>query len=99
MFIYKAYLIRVVNGARIKATIDLGFGVMLSNMTVNLMGLKSLEGLDGEKGKEYLKSLLPTTFTIKTKLDENIILGEIQSQGESINDKMLNSGLVDKFGG
>tara|TARA_R100001369_G_scaffold83451_1_gene115685 strand:+ start:542 stop:841 length:300 start_codon:yes stop_codon:yes gene_type:complete len=98
MFIYKAYLVRVVNGAVIKATIDLGFGVMLSNMTVHLSGLKSFEGMDSEKGKEYLKSLLPTSFSIKTKLDENLILGEIQSQGESINDKMLNSGLVDKFG-
>ena len=98
MFIYKAYLIRVINGASIKATIDLGFGVMLSNMTVHLMGLKSPGGIEGEKSKEYLKTLLPTTFTIKTKLDENLILGDIQSQGESINDKMLNSGLVDKFG-
>ena len=34
----------------------------------------------------------------REKLDKNLILGEIQSQGESINDKMLNSGLVDKFG-
>tara|TARA_R110000803_G_scaffold36896_4_gene79350 strand:+ start:4252 stop:4551 length:300 start_codon:yes stop_codon:yes gene_type:complete len=98
MFIYKAYLVRVVNGAIIKATIDLGFGVMLSNMTVHLSGIKSFEGSESEKGKEYLKTLLPTSFSIKTKLDKNLILGEIQSQGESINDKMLNSGLVDKFG-
>ena len=38
------------------------------------------------------------TFTVKTKLDDNMILGEIMTQGESINQKMLDSGLVDKFG-
>ena len=37
MYLYKAYLVRVVNGGLIKATIDLGYGVMLSSMPIHLV--------------------------------------------------------------
>jgi|TARA_B100000902_G_scaffold374955_1_gene404418 endonuclease YncB( thermonuclease family) len=98
MYIYKAFLVRIVNAGLVKVTLDLGFGVMLSSMPVRLIGIKAPTGIDGEKATEYLTNLLPMKFTVKTKLDENLILGEIMTQGESINQKMLDSGLVDKFG-
>ena len=63
-----------------------------------LIGIKTREGIEGEKAVDYLTNLLPMTFTVKTKLDDNMILGEIMTQGESINQKMLDSGLVDKYG-
>lgn len=98
MYLYKAYLVRVVNGGLIKATIDLGFGVMLSSMPIHLVNIDAPHGIDGQKATDYLKTLLPTTFTLKTKMDGSMILGEVQVKGTSINEKMLDSGLVKKFG-
>ena len=37
-------------------------------------------------------------FTLKTKMDGSMILGEVQVKGTFINEKMLDSGLVKKFG-
>ena len=71
---------------------------MLWGMPVRLICIKTRECIEGEKAVDYLTNLLPMTFTVKTKLDDNMILGEIMTQGESINQKMLDSGLVDKFG-
>ena len=98
MYIYKGFLVRIVNAGLVRITLDLGFGVMLSSMPVRLIGIKTHEGIEGEKAVDYLTNLLPMTFTVKTKLDDNMILGEIMTQGESINQKMLDSGLVDKYG-
>jgi|TARA_R110001606_G_scaffold381248_1_gene542357 endonuclease YncB( thermonuclease family) len=98
MYIYKGFLVRIVNAGLVRITLDLGFGVMLSSMPVRLIGIKTREGIEGEKAVDYLTNLLPMTFTVKTKLDDNMILGEIMTQGESINQKMLDSGLVDKYG-
>ncbi len=98
MYIYKGFLVRIVNAGLVRITLDLGFGVMLSSMPVRLIGIKPREGIEGEKAVDYLTNLLPMTFTVKTKLDDNMILGEIMTQGESINQKMLDSGLVDKYG-
>ena len=89
MYLYKAYLVRVVNGGLIKATIDLG---------LHLVNIDAPHGIDGQKATDYLKTLLPTTFTLKTKMDGSMILGEVQVKGTSINEKMLDSGLVKKFG-
>ena len=48
MYLYKAYLVRVVNGGLIKATIDLGFGVMLSSMPIHLENIEAPHGIDGQ---------------------------------------------------
>lgn len=98
MYLYKAYLVRVVNGGLVRATIDLGFGVMLSAMPIHLVNIKAPDGIDGQKATDYLRTLIPQTFTVKTKMDGSLILGEVQVRGVSINEKMLDSGLVKKFG-
>ena len=98
MYLYKAYLVRVVNGGLIKASIDLGFGVWLTAMPIHLINIQAPDGIDGQKATDYLRTLLPDTFTVKTKMDGSMILGEVQVRGVSINDKMLDSGLVKKYG-
>ena len=98
MYLYKAYLVRVVNGGLIKASIDLGFGVLLTAMPIHLINIQAPDGIDGQKATDYLRTLLPDTFTVKTKMDGSMILGEVQVRGVSINDKMLDSVLVKKYG-
>jgi endonuclease YncB( thermonuclease family) len=97
MYIYKAKLVRIVNGDTIRCWIDLGFGVSLQSMTIKLKNIKAPIGIKGEDASMYLAEILPQNFSLKTQLEDGIIIAEIMSAGKSINDLMLESGLVTKY--
>ena len=98
MYIYKAQLVRVVSGDTIRCWIDLGFGVSLNSMPVKLLNIKAPTGIKGQKALNYLLEILPMKFTLKTKLDGNLIVADIMYGGEkSISEQMLESGLVEKY--
>lgn len=99
MYIYKASLIRVVSGDTIKVNIDLGFSIILQNMKIKLLNLESPVGIAGETAKEYLINILPSKFSIKTKIDGGLIIADVMVGGESISEKMLISGKCKKFKG
>ena len=95
--IYKAMKVRVVSGDTIKCFIDLGFNVSLQSMRVKLLNLKAPTGIAGDKAKAHLDSILPEKFSIKTRIEDGIIIADVMSGGESINQKMLDSGMCEKF--
>tara|TARA_R100000541_G_scaffold29421_1_gene38569 strand:+ start:262 stop:564 length:303 start_codon:yes stop_codon:yes gene_type:complete len=97
MYIYKANLIRVVSGDTLRCNIDLGFCVILQNMKIKLLNIESPSGVDGEDAKDYLKSIMPQKFSIKTKMDGGLIIADVMVNGESISEKMLTSGKCKKF--
>ena len=103
MYIYKAMKVRVISGDTIKCWIDLGFNVCLQSMKVKLLNIKAPDGIDGEKARKYLDDILPDKFSIKTRIDEGLIIADIMSGGESINSMMLEATdedgnkLVEKF--
>tara|TARA_R110000782_G_scaffold221289_1_gene308487 strand:+ start:187 stop:486 length:300 start_codon:yes stop_codon:yes gene_type:complete len=97
MYIYKASLIRVVSGDTIRVNIDLGFCVILQNMKIKLLNIESPKGVAGEDAKDYLKSIMPQKFSIKTRMDEGLIIADAMVGGESISEKMLSSGKCMKF--
>ena len=97
MYIYKANLIRVVSGDTVRCNIDLGFCIILQNMKIKLLNIESPTGIDGENAKDYLKSIMPQKFSIKTKMDGALIIADVMVGGESISEKMLTSGLCKKY--
>ena len=66
-------------------------------MRVKLLNLKAPTGIAGEKARAHLDSILPDKFSIKTRIEDNVIIADVMSGGESINQKMLDAGLCEKF--
>jgi micrococcal nuclease len=79
MYEYKATIIKVVDGDTVDVDIDLGFGVVLSNERVRIMGIDTPESRTRDKeekkfglaAKARLKSLLGKTCTLKTQINKN----------------------------
>ena len=97
MYIYKAGLIRVVSGDTIRCNVDLGFSIILQDIKIQLLNIDSPSGVEGERAKEFLINIMPKNFSIKTRIMEGLIIGEIMVGGENINEKLLESQLVSKF--
>ncbi len=55
MYIYKGFLVRIVNAGLVRITLDLGFGVMLSSMSVRLIGGRRRGGGGGGGGGGWWK--------------------------------------------
>lgn len=79
MYEYKATILKVVDGDTVDVDIDLGFGVVLSNERVRIMGIDTPESRTRDKeekkfglaAKARLKSLLGKTCTLKTQINKN----------------------------
>ena len=97
MYIYKANLIRVVSGDTVRCNIDLGFCIILQNMKIKLLNIESPSGVAGEDAKDYLTSIMPQKFSIKTKMDGGLIIADIMVGAETISEKMLTSGKCNRF--
>ena len=76
MYEYRAEVLSVYDGDTIRVTIDLGFGVVLSNQQVRLLGIDTPEvrGASKEAGyvsRDYVReSILGRTIILKTKKDK-----------------------------
>ena len=79
MYEYKAKVVKIVDGDTVDVDIDLGFGIVLSDERVRIMGIDTPESRTRDKvekkfglaAKERLKSLLGKTCTLKTQINKN----------------------------
>lgn len=76
MYEYKARVIKIVDGDTVDVDIDLGFGIMLCDERVRIMGIDTpesrtsdkLEKIFGLAAKNRLKELLGKTAKLKTRV-------------------------------
>ena len=74
MYEYKAHVNRVVDGDTVDVDIDLGFGIVLTDERVRIMGIDTPESRTSDKvekvfglaSKDRLKEILGKTTTLKT---------------------------------
>ena len=79
MYEYRAYVTRVVDGDTVDVDIDLGFGVMLKDERVRIMGIDTpesrtsddVEKLFGLAAKNRLKELLGEVAVLKTQINKD----------------------------
>lgn len=79
MYEYRAYVNRVVDGDTVDVDIDLGFGVMLKDERVRIMGIDTPESRTSDKvekifglaSKERLKELLGKETILKTQINKD----------------------------
>ena len=79
MYEYRAYVTRVVDGDTVDVDIDLGFGVILKDERVRIMGIDTpesrtsdaVEKLFGLAAKDRLKELLGKECILKTQINKD----------------------------
>lgn len=79
MYEYKVKILKVVDGDTVDVDIDLGFGVVLSDERVRIMGIDTPESRTRDKvekkfglaSKARLKQLLGKTGILKTQINKN----------------------------
>ena len=79
MYEYRAKILKVVDGDTVDVDIDLGFGVVLTDERVRIMGIDTpesrtrdkVEDLFGEAAKARVKELLSGDVILKTEVNKN----------------------------
>jgi micrococcal nuclease len=79
MYEYRAYVVKVIDGDTVDVDIDLGFGVMLKDERVRIMGIDTpesrtsdrVEDLFGEAAKARLKQILGDECILKTQVNKH----------------------------
>jgi len=79
MYEYRVKILKVIDGDTVDVDIDLGFGVVLSDERVRIMGIDTPESRTRDKvekkfglaSKARLKSLLGKTGILKTQINKN----------------------------
>ena len=79
MYEYKCKVLRVVDGDTVDVDIDLGFGIVLSDERVRIMGIDTpesrtrdkVEKLFGKASKRRLESLLGEVAILKTQINKD----------------------------
>lgn len=79
MYEYKVKVLKVVDGDTVDCDIDLGFGIVLSDERVRIMGIDTpesrtrddVEKLFGKASARRLKELLGKTSILKTQINKN----------------------------
>ena len=99
MYEYKAKIVKVVDGDTVDVDIDLGFGIILSDERVRIMGIDTPESRTKKKkkktfglaSKKRLKEMLGKTTILKTQINKN---GEDMKGkfGRILGDFQLNDG-------
>jgi len=78
MWEYKATVVKVIDGDTVDVDIDLGFGIILKNERVRIMGIDTpesrtrdkVEDLFGEAAKARVKELLAESCILKTQINK-----------------------------
>ena len=79
MYEYRATIIKVIDGDTVDVDIDLGFGIILRDERVRIMGIDTPESRTRDKvekkfglaAKARLKELLGKTCTLKTQINKD----------------------------
>jgi len=95
MYEYKCKVLRVVDGDTVDVDIDLGFGIVLSDERVRIMGIDTpesrtrdkVEKLFGKASKYRLESLLGEIAILKTSF-EKYKKGLLEAEEQSIFKKL-----------
>ena len=109
MYEYRATLRRIVDGDTVDVDIDCGFDIVLSNQRIRLYGIDTPESRTrdleekkfGKLASKFLEDNLPTTFTLRTRLDGKgkygRLLGELVTYyAEYDREVSLNKVMIDK---
>ena len=117
MYEYRATLRRVVDGDTVDVDIDCGLDIVLSNQRIRLYGIDTPESRTrdleekkfGKLASQFLEDHLPTTFTLRTRLDGKgkfgRILGELVTyyaeydREVSLNQVMIQKNLAVEYTG
>lgn len=79
MYEYRAKIVKVIDGDTVDVDIDLGFGIILSDERVRIMGIDTPESRTRDKvektfglaAKDRLKELLGETSVLQTQINKN----------------------------
>ena len=79
MYEYRVKIVKVIDGDTVDVDIDLGFGIVLSDERVRIMGIDTPESRTRDKvekvfglaSKKRLKELLGKTAVLKTQINKN----------------------------
>ena len=79
MYEYRVKIVKVVDGDTVDVDIDLGFGVMLNDERVRIMGIDTpesrtrdkVEKVFGKAAKKALQDILGKTSILKTQINKN----------------------------
>ncbi len=79
MYEYRVKIVKVVDGDTVDVDIDLGFGVMLNDERVRIMGIDTpesrtrdkVEKVFGKAAKKALQDILGPTSILKTQINRN----------------------------
>ena len=79
MYEYRANVIKVIDGDTVDVDIDLGFGIMLRDERVRIMGIDTpesrtrdlVEDIFGEAAKARVKELLGEKVVLRTEINKN----------------------------
>jgi micrococcal nuclease len=79
MYEYRATVIKVIDGDTVDVDIDLGFGIVMKDERVRIMGIDTpesrtrdkVEDLFGEAAKARVKELLDGDVILKTQINKN----------------------------
>ena len=79
MYEYRAKIVKVIDGDTVDVDIDLGFGIILSDERVRIMGIDTPESRTRNKvektfglaAKDRLKELLGETTVLQTQINKN----------------------------
>ena len=107
-YIYKAEVVRIIDGDSVVVDLDLGFGIWLRKQHIRLYGLdapeiRGEERPDGLVAKSFVETFLPigTEVIIKTYKDKKgkygRWLGEIFHGDVSLNETLLENGLAEPY--
>ncbi|MBL97902.1 MAG: nuclease [Legionellales bacterium] len=79
MYEYRATVLKVIDGDTVDVDIDLGFGIVLKDERVRIMGIDTpesrtrdkVEDLFGEAAKARVKELMGESVVLKTQINKN----------------------------
>ncbi len=79
MYEYKCTIVRVIDGDTVDVDIDLGFGIIMADERVRIMGIDTpesrtsdkVEKLFGKAAKARLQELLGKTSVLRTQINKN----------------------------
>ena len=109
MYEYRAYVRRVYDGDTITVDIDLGFGIIVKEQKIRLLGINAPEGRGkqksaGIKSRDALRERIANKWIkLKTKKDKKgkygRWIGEIWLEDTNINQWLLSEGLAEEIPG
>jgi len=109
MYEYKCKVNKVIDGDTVDVDIDLGFGVVLTDERVRIMGIDTPESRTRDKVEKLLKELLAKYCVLKTEINKNgedmkgkfgRVLGDfVAADGRMITDILIEEGYAVAYHG